>query len=141
MKVRTTPNKRVMMLMFLLLWGGYDAKSCFPFDYWLALGGGNRFSFPFQILFSLLWKCWYETCFTFNPIFCLSFPWSRSRLGRYTLEDQGDILLKTKEMMSMGLSINDSVYSCVFFFLTGLHFFHLVVGLLLLSLLFWSCSL
>jgi hypothetical protein len=40
----------------------------------------------------------------------------------------------------MGLSINDSVYSCVFFFLTGLHFFHLVVGLLLLSLLFWSCS-
>ena len=41
----------------------------------------------------------------------------------------------------MGLSINDSVYSCVFFFLTGLHFFHLVVGLLLLSLLFWSCSL
>ena len=40
----------------------------------------------------------------------------------------------------MGLSINDSVYSCVFFFLTGLHFFHLVVGLLLLSLLSWSCS-
>ena len=40
----------------------------------------------------------------------------------------------------MGLSINDSVYSCVFFFLTGLHFFHLLFGLLLLSLLFWSCS-
>jgi len=40
----------------------------------------------------------------------------------------------------MGLSINDSVYSSVFFFLTGLHFFHLVVGLLLLSLLFWSSS-
>jgi heme/copper-type cytochrome/quinol oxidase subunit 3 len=39
----------------------------------------------------------------------------------------------------MGLSINDSVYSSVFFFLTGLHFFHLVVGLLLLSLLPWSC--
>merc|ERR1712217_812598 len=38
------------------------------------------------------------------------------------------------------LSINDSVYSCVFFFLTGLHFFHLLFGLLLLSLLFWSCS-
>ena len=27
-----------------------------------------------------------------------------------------------------------------FFILTGLHFFHLLVGLLLLSLLFWSCS-
>jgi quinol-cytochrome oxidoreductase complex cytochrome b subunit len=40
----------------------------------------------------------------------------------------------------MGLSINDSVYSCLFFFLTGLHFFHLLLGLLLLSLLFWSCS-
>ena len=40
----------------------------------------------------------------------------------------------------MGLPINDSVYSCVFFFLTGLHFFHLILGLLLLCLLFWSCS-
>ena len=38
------------------------------------------------------------------------------------------------------ISINDSVYSSVFFFLTGLHFFHLVVGLLLLSLLSWSSS-
>merc|ERR1712046_367015 len=51
------------------------------------------------------------------------------------------ISLQIKEFRIMGLSINDSVYSCVFFFLTGLHFFHLVVGLLLLSLLFWSCSL
>ena len=40
----------------------------------------------------------------------------------------------------MGLSINDSVYSCVFFFLTGLHFFHLLLGVILQSLLFWSCS-
>jgi heme/copper-type cytochrome/quinol oxidase subunit 3 len=51
------------------------------------------------------------------------------------------ISLQIKEFRIMGLSINDSVYNCVFFFLTGLHFFHLVVGLLLLSLLFWSCSL
>merc|ERR1712028_108683 len=50
------------------------------------------------------------------------------------------ISLQIKEFRIMGLSINDSVYSCVFFFLTGLHFFHLVVGLLLLSLLSWSCS-
>ena len=35
---------------------------------------------------------------------------------------------------------NDSVYSCLFFFVSGLHFFHLLFGLLLLSLLFWSCS-
>ena len=40
----------------------------------------------------------------------------------------------------MALLINDSIYSCLFFFLTGLHFFHLTIGLFLLSLLFWSCS-
>merc|ERR1711860_50877 len=37
-------------------------------------------------------------------------------------------------------SINDSVYSSLFFFLTGLHFFHLLVGLFLLSLFFWGCG-
>merc|ERR1712051_642227 len=40
----------------------------------------------------------------------------------------------------MGLSINDSVYSSLFFFLTGLHFFHLLVGLFLPSLFFWGCG-
>merc|ERR1712217_159186 len=50
------------------------------------------------------------------------------------------ISLQIKEFRIMGLLINDSVYSCVFFFLTGLHFFHLVVGLFLLSLFFWGCS-
>merc|ERR1712199_71423 len=46
------------------------------------------------------------------------------------------VSLQIKEFRVMGLSINDSVYSCLFFFLTGLHFFHLVVGLFLLSLFF-----
>merc|ERR1711948_97413 len=50
------------------------------------------------------------------------------------------ISLQIKEFRIMGLSINNSLYSCLFFFLTGLHFFHLLLGLLLLSLLFWSCS-
>merc|ERR1712157_546664 len=50
------------------------------------------------------------------------------------------ISLQIIEFRIMGLSINDSVYSCVFFFLTGLHFFHLVVGLFLVSLFFWGCS-
>merc|ERR1711862_804155 len=50
------------------------------------------------------------------------------------------ISLQIKEFRIMGLSINDSVYSSLFFFLTGLHFFHLLLGLLLLSLFFWSCS-
>merc|ERR1711862_102969 len=50
------------------------------------------------------------------------------------------ISLQIKEFQIMGLSINDSLYSSVFFFLTGLHFFHLLVGLLLLGLFFWGCS-
>merc|ERR1712151_1488818 len=50
------------------------------------------------------------------------------------------ISLQIKEFRIMGLSINDSVYSPLFFFLTGLHFFHLLLGLLLLSLFFWGCS-
>merc|ERR1711976_291510 len=32
------------------------------------------------------------------------------------------LILQIKEFRIMGLSINDSVYSCLFFFLTGLHF-------------------
>merc|ERR1711865_1151132 len=46
------------------------------------------------------------------------------------------ISLQIKEFRIMGLSINDSVYSSVFFFLTGLHFFHLLLGVLLFCLLF-----
>merc|ERR1711982_80695 len=48
------------------------------------------------------------------------------------------ISLQIKEFRVMGFSLNDSVYSSVFFFLTGLHFFHLLVGLLLLGLFFWG---
>merc|ERR1712060_264144 len=36
------------------------------------------------------------------------------------------ISLQIKEFRIMGLSINDSLYSCLFFFLTGFHFFHLL---------------
>merc|ERR1712032_336104 len=50
------------------------------------------------------------------------------------------ISLQIKEFSIMGLSFNDSVYSSLFFFLTGLHFFHLFLGLFLLSLFFWGCS-
>merc|ERR1711982_135281 len=50
------------------------------------------------------------------------------------------ISLQIIEFRIMGLSINDSFYSCVFFFLRGLHFFHLVVGLFLLSLFFWGST-
>merc|ERR1712134_83345 len=50
------------------------------------------------------------------------------------------ISLQIREFRIMGLNINDTVYSSVFFFLTGLHFFHLVIGLFLLSLFFWACT-
>merc|ERR1711918_301102 len=50
------------------------------------------------------------------------------------------ISLQIEEFRIMGLSINDSVYSCLFFFLTGLHFFHLLLGVLLLGLFFWGYS-
>jgi heme/copper-type cytochrome/quinol oxidase subunit 3 len=50
------------------------------------------------------------------------------------------ISLQIKEFRIMGLSKNDSVYSCLFFFLTALHFFHLLVGLFLCCLLFYNCS-
>merc|ERR1712178_131607 len=50
------------------------------------------------------------------------------------------ISLQIKEFRIMGLLINDSVFFSLFFFLTGLHFFHLLVGLLLLGLFFWGCS-
>jgi heme/copper-type cytochrome/quinol oxidase subunit 3 len=50
------------------------------------------------------------------------------------------ISLQGKEFRILALLINDSLYSCLFFTITGLHFFHLVYGLLLLSLLFWGCS-
>merc|ERR1711965_314723 len=48
------------------------------------------------------------------------------------------IILQLKEFLILGLSINDSVYGSLFFFLTGLHFFHVVVGLILISLVLWS---
>merc|ERR1712060_570777 len=50
------------------------------------------------------------------------------------------ISLQIKEFRIMGLSINDSVYSSLFFFLTGLHFFQLLLGLFLSCLFFWGCS-
>merc|ERR1712099_192811 len=48
--------------------------------------------------------------------------------------------LQIKEFRIMGLSINDSVGSSLFFFLTGLHFFHLCAGLFLCCIFFCCCS-
>merc|ERR1712241_1213507 len=48
--------------------------------------------------------------------------------------------LQIKEFRIMGFSINDSVCSSLYFFVTGLHFFHLSVGLFLCCIFFWNCS-
>merc|ERR1712118_595738 len=49
-------------------------------------------------------------------------------------------ILQLKEFLILALSINDSVYGSVFFFLTGLHFFHVVVDLILVSFVLWSSN-
>jgi len=51
------------------------------------------------------------------------------------------ISLQIKEFRILAYSINDSLYSCLFFFITALHFFHLILGILLLFLIFFSGSL
>merc|ERR1712207_4224 len=50
------------------------------------------------------------------------------------------VSLEIKEFRILAYSINDSLYSCLFFFLTALHFFHLILGILLLFLIFFSGS-
>merc|ERR1712198_621988 len=50
------------------------------------------------------------------------------------------ISLQIIEFQIMGFFFIDSVYNCVFFFLTGLHFIHFFFGLLLISPHFHSCS-
>merc|ERR1712048_15998 len=42
--------------------------------------------------------------------------------------------LQIKEFRNLGFYVSDSVYGCVFFSLSGLHFFHVVVGLVILGI-------
>jgi len=46
--------------------------------------------------------------------------------------------LQTSEYLMLEFCINDSIYGCVLFTLTGLHFSHVVVGIVLLFISFWS---
>merc|ERR1712117_873985 len=48
------------------------------------------------------------------------------------------ISLQIQEFWLFGVHINDNIFASLFFTLTGLHFFHLVVGLTLLSLVFYA---
>ena len=42
--------------------------------------------------------------------------------------------LQIKEFKNLGFYINDSVYGSIFFILSGLHFLHVIVGLMFLGI-------
>jgi len=48
--------------------------------------------------------------------------------------------LQIKEFHTLGFYINDSIFGSIFFFLTGLHFFHVIVGIILLKSGLYSSS-
>ena len=50
------------------------------------------------------------------------------------------ISLQIKEFRVFSTCLNDSVFSSLFFYLTGLHFFHLLVGLFICCMFFWASS-
>ena len=45
------------------------------------------------------------------------------------------ISLQIKEFHTLAFYINDSIFGSVFFFLTGLHFFHVIVGIILIGII------
>ena len=44
------------------------------------------------------------------------------------------ITLQIKEFHNIGFYINDSIFMNVFFFLTGLHFLHVIIGIILIGI-------
>merc|ERR1712011_38729 len=46
------------------------------------------------------------------------------------------ISLQIYEFWIMGISLVDSVYGSIFYFLTGLHFCHLIVGMMMVGMVF-----
>ena len=51
------------------------------------------------------------------------------------------ISLQIKEFHNMAFYINDSIFGSIFFFLTGLHFFHVIVGIILIGIILCIVSL
>ena len=51
------------------------------------------------------------------------------------------ISLQIKEFHTLAFYINDSIFGSVFFFLTGLHFFHVIVGIILIGIILCIISL
>merc|ERR1712086_956008 len=63
-----------------------------------------------------------------------------SVLIRIELYSSGNRIISPENQNFYNISITLHGFLMIFFFLTGLHFFHLLVGLFLCCLLFWSCS-
>merc|ERR1711948_15107 len=131
-------------LIFLLLFLGL----IFSFHFWFR-DLLREFAIKYEILLMVLFLLFFLFLVSEALLF-ISFFWaSFHSLSSVSLEISLQFLiffslfsfilawtfvsLQIKEFRVMGLSINDSVSSCLFFFLTGLHFFHLLLGLLLLS--------
>merc|ERR1712031_125544 len=128
------------LLFISFFWASFHSLSSLTLG--ISLGEGFYLPDPFELTFA-------NTLLLSNAAVCLggAFVSLELSLELFTffslfsfIHAWTFISLQIKEFQIMGLSINDSVYSCVFFFLTGLHFFHLLFGLFLLILFFWSCS-
>merc|ERR1712157_167525 len=128
------------LLFISFFWASFHSLSSLTLG--VSLGEGFYLPDPFELTFA-------NTLLLSNAAVCLggAFVSLELSLEFFTffslfsfIHAWTFISLQIKEFQIMGLSINDSVYSCVFFFLTGLHFFHLLFGLFLLILFFWSCS-
>merc|ERR1712007_297796 len=126
------------LLFISFFWASFHSLSSLTLG--VSLGEGFYLPDPFELTFA-------NTLLLSNAAVCLggafvSLELSLEFLTFFSLfsfiHAWTFISLQIKEFQIMGLSINDSVYSCVFFFLTGLHFFHLLLGLFLLSLFFWG---
>merc|ERR1712210_297465 len=128
------------LLFVSFFWASFHSLSSLTLG--VSLGEGFYLPDPFELTFA-------NTLLLSNAAVCLggafvSLELSLEFLTFFSLfsfiHAWTFISLQIKEFQIMGLSINDSVYSSVFFFLTGFHFFHLLLGLFLLILFFWSCS-
>merc|ERR1712207_5000 len=128
------------LLFISFFWASFHSLSSLTLG--VSLGEGFYLPDPFELTFA-------NTLLLSNAAVCLggafvSLELSLEFLTFFSLfsfiHAWTFISLQIKEFQIMGLSINNSVYSCVFFFLTGLHFFHLLLGVLLFCLLLWSCS-
>merc|ERR1711936_722307 len=127
-------------LIFLLLFLGL----IFSFHFWfrdLLREFAIKYEILLMVLFLLFFLFLASEALLFISFFWASFhSLSSLTLGicpveGFYLPDPSELTFANTLLLS-----NAAVSSCLFFFLTGLHFFHLLLGLLLLSLFFWSCS-